>query len=125
MSVLGVSLLGAALLWGCGGGNASGPPVSAAEYQGSEALNPKLPDGSVVYLSYDAHHPECFVFVGDAPVGGTEAKGERKTEDVACPDAALPLKACPAGLVYRSTSQADCICVPAGGDEAHRITCPH
>jgi hypothetical protein len=94
--------------------------VDAAEYQGSEALNPRLPDGRVVHLGYDTHHPECFVFAA-----GTDEAGKQKTEEIECPAGEERLKDCPGGVIYRSKTQAQpgCICAEIGG-EARRIACP-
>ncbi|HSN98966.1 MAG TPA: hypothetical protein VLS89_11795 [Candidatus Nanopelagicales bacterium] len=117
----GVAWLLLAALSACGGGAVAGPGVDAAEYQGGEALNPRLPDGRIVHLGFDSHHPECFVFSEGA---GEGAGGEKKTEEVECPAEALRLDECQAGVVYRSKKQPGCVCVPAGGEEARRIGCP-
>ena len=120
-TVLLVAVLGSAGL-GCGGGAAGGGAVDPAEVKGSEPLNPRLPDGRVVHLSFDSHHPECFVFAASAAGGAGE--GSRETEEVTCPEAALKFRACPAGVVYRARTGGDCICVPAGGEDARRMACP-
>jgi hypothetical protein len=99
---------------GCGGAG-GGAPVSAVDYKGGEMLNPRLGDGRPVHLGYERHHPECFVFA---------AGSEERTEEVECPEAALRLEDCPGGLVYRSKTQPDCVCVPAGGEEPRRMNCP-
>ncbi|EYF03002.1 hypothetical protein [Chondromyces apiculatus] len=119
-SCVGAVLLGALL--GCGGGTAGGAAVDPAEVKGSEPLNPRLPDGRVVHLSFDSHHPECFVFAGSP--AGSSGEESRETEEVPCPEAALKFKACPAGVVYRAKTGGECICVPAGGEDARRMACP-
>lgn len=115
LRLVGLFLPALALLAACGGAAAAGPGVDPAEYQGGEALNPRLPDGRIVHLGFDTHHPECFVFV-EGP--------EKKTEEIECPEPALRLKDCPAGVVYLSKKQDGCICVPAGDEAATRIGCP-
>jgi hypothetical protein len=103
----------------CGGATASGPPIDAAEYQGSEALNPRTDDGRPIHLGYGHHHPTCFVFKA-----GSSGEAARETEEIACPQAALLLEECAGGLVYRSKKQPRCICVQANGDAPHRVACP-
>lgn len=104
--------LGAAMSWGCGGAGA-GASSPAVDYKDGEMLNPKLDDGRPVHLGF-GHHPECFVFA---------AGSQDKTEVVECPEAALRLKECPGGVLYRLKTQPDCACVTAG-EEPRRIECP-
>ena len=103
----------------CGGGASSGPPVDPAEIKDAEVLNPRLDDGRVVHLGYDTHHPECFVLAE-----GTDEGGKQKTEELECPPGEQRLKDCPGGVIYRSKTRPDCICVAIGGEDPRRIDCP-
>src|SRR5262245_26827006 len=101
----------------CSGGAGAGPPVDPAEYQGGESLHPRLPDGRIVYLGHDTHHPECFAFAA-----GTG--GEKQTEKAECLGGERRLQECPGGELYRSKTQTSCICAEIGGGEVRRVGCP-
>jgi hypothetical protein len=89
------------------------PSVSADAGKGAP-LNPTLADGRLVYRAFDAHHPECFAFVGRS----------RDTETVECPQGALEtLARCPGGRLFESRDGNGCICVLEDGS-AERTDCP-
>ena len=89
-------------------------PVSADARKDGPPLNPKLPDGRVVYRTFEDHHPECFAFVG----------ATRQTETVDCPPGALEkLASCPGGKLFEARDGQGCICVLEDGS-AERVRCP-